>query len=153
MRLRPLDRLRQQADLLDMTQNSRPVILLIPKLTPVSLDTDMQAGLDVSQGDGTGQVAEWLTYELHAFIMNVTQNLVTFGQVPPGVEVGDVVFHVSTREDEVVKQAYANPYHYVYLDGETFRITSLAVSDTGREQARVCGCKHFTPSLYRHSAY
>jgi hypothetical protein len=153
MRLSSLDNLRQEDDLAGIRQNSRKIIVLIPALTPVAFDTDMQSGNDVSSGDGTGQSAVWTVYEYGAFIMPVTQNLITYGQVPSGVEVGDVIFHVSLREEEVIQKAYANPNHYVYIDFETFRITSLAYTDTGQRKSLVCGCKHFTPPLFRCKGY
>jgi hypothetical protein len=153
MRLNPLDNLRQEDDLAGIRQNSRKVTVLIPALTATSLDTDMLSGNDVSSGDGSGQTAAWAVYEYGAFIMPVTQNLITYGQVPSGVEVGDVIFHVSLREEEVIKKAYANQYHYVYIDSETFRIASLAYSDTGQRKSLVCGCKHFTPALFRCKGY
>lgn len=154
MHLTSLDNLHQQADFGDMRQNSRRVTLLIPVLVNVSLDTDMQTGLDVSSGDGTGRtVSRWNAYEIQAFIQPVTQNLITFGQVPPGVETGDVIFHTQLRDDEAIKEAYGNQYHYIYLDSETFRIVSLAFNDTGQRQTRICGCKHYTPSTFRCTGY
>ena len=153
MRLSPNDNLRQQDDFSGIMQNSRKVVLLIPTLTATNFDSDMQSGMNVTAGDGTGQTASWLVYELQAVIMTVTQNLITFGQVPAGVEVGDVIFQALLVDDEVITRAYGNQFHYVYIDNETFRISSLAYGDTGQRQVRICGCKHFTPGMFRHANY
>ena len=153
MRQSPQDKLNIQRDFREMRQDSRDIFLLYPNITSVSVDTDMQTGLNVSLGDGTGRTVAWTVYTLRGVITVVTQNLITYGQVPAGVQVGDCKFFTQRQEDPVIEKAYANQYHYLSIDQITFRIQSLRCIDVGHDIAREVWCSHFTPTVFRCTGY
>ena len=147
------DRLGFERDLQAPRQDSRKVSILIPVMSESNYDSDMQAGLDITAATKAGRTATWKIIEVAALIKPINQSLITFGQVPPGVEVGDLVFSTGMKNAEMVEEAYGNKYHYVYADAETWRIASLVYGGVGQREELTVACKHFTPSVFRLAGY
>jgi hypothetical protein len=151
-----LDRIGFRDSLHDMVSAGRPITVLIPTLTNISatsFDADVQTGTDSMSGNGTGRTATWTVYELRGFLKPINQALVTYGQVPPGVESGDMVMTARLLDQEVLLEAYRNEYHYIYIDGETFRITTTVYSGIGQVDEVIVGCRKFNPAVFRCAGY
>lgn len=131
MRQNSLDRLNYQRDLADTRLSARTIYALIPTLTKTSFDEDTQSGYDVSSGDGTGATTTWLRHEFYANVRNVETSLKTFGQVPPGAEVGDVFFSVWLRDKALMEAVLDEPGAYFFIDGQCFRPTGILAAGVG----------------------
>jgi hypothetical protein len=156
MDISSLDRLNYQRNLGDVVHTMRRATLCIPTLTPTSpnsFDSDTQSGLDTMSGTGTGRTATWTTYDIQGFIQKVDHKLFTFGSVPPGVEIGDMVINIRLQDKDVFDQAYGNEHHYIIVDGETFHITATHLVGIGQVEERTIVCKKYSPTTFRCAGY
>jgi len=152
MILTSVDRLNFRRDLASTRLGGRKLYVLIPTITEVSFDGETQTSKDISSGDGTGRTVVWKTHALYANVRNVDSALKTFGQAPPGAEVGDTFLTVNTRDKAMLDQAYNQEHHYVVLDGQTYRITDLEAAGVGQTEEWVINLRSYTP-LFRLSGY
>ena len=143
MRLNSRDRLGFQSTLADTRLGGRAVSALIPSLNKSGFDEDMQSAYDVSDGDGSGGTVSWLRQQFFANVRNVETSLKTFGQVPPGAEVGDVFFSVWLRDKSLMEAVLHEPGAYFYIDGQRFRPTGILAAGVGQVEEWVVTAKEF----------
>ena len=156
MRLSSLDRMEFRDNARELVHTMRKMTVLVPTLSPVtstSFDTDMQSGRDALSGDGSGRVASWVVYEMYCFIQHIEQRLFTFGHVPPGVEIGDLTITAQLQDRPVLSEAYGNEYHYLYIDGETYRIVHDHIGGLGSVEEATCVARKFGTILFRCDGY
>ncbi|HLC30324.1 MAG TPA: hypothetical protein VJM51_06050 [Dehalococcoidia bacterium] len=145
MRITPQDRLMFRDTLADTRLYGRPVYVMIPVVVIDNLDADTQSGVDVSDGDGTGRFVSWREHAVLANVRNVDQSLITFGKVPPGVEVGDVFLSVSVGDRELMVEARDNEHAYIDIDGDRWRIADLSGAGLGSIEEWIVTCERFSP--------
>ena len=145
MRVTSLDRLRLQEDLRDTRAMTRPVPLLLMKFARTSYDTDTQTGLDITQGDGTGQDTAFQVYTLQARLQMLDHNTITFGHVPPSVGEGDLALGIGLRDKAVVQRGVSDEHSYIYMDGVCFHPVELVSSGLGHDEEYILYAKRFTP--------
>jgi hypothetical protein len=152
MWVKPRERLVFQDTLKDSRAINRPLFLLVPTLTDVSFDEETQSGRDVSSGTGLGQIASWGVYKLFTRFVIVDQTLVTYGHVPPGVNIGNVLASIGKRDFLVFSGAIGNEHHYAYIDGETYRIQSINPVGIGNIEEYSVAFVKYTPK-FRNTGY
>jgi len=150
MRVTPAERLTFQRDLADTRLVSRYIYALVPVFDRESdFDEETLSGNDVAEGAGLGQtVSRWRVYAFYANVRNVDTVLKTFGQVPPGVEVGDVLISVHLRDKDMVLQVKNEPNAYLAVDGTFFRPENFHASGVGHVEEWTIGLRAFSP-VYR----
>lgn len=153
MRVTALDRSHFRLTADDSYSNNRRLVVLIPSFTDQGFDPDTQTGNDPMSGNAIGRAVAWVKYEIYGFTRPVTQMLMTYGQVPPGVEIGDVIFTTRLVNEDVLDKAYGNQYSYIYLDQQTWRPVSTCFSGIGTVDEVSITCKHYTPAVYRCLGY
>jgi len=141
-------------DLLQQTRTSgRTISVLIPKFGDGAFDQDTQSGLDISDGTGTGRTVEWEVYQTICHIRPVDQSLITWGPVPSGVQTGDTLLYISPQNKALMERARDNEYAYLVIDGDTFRVISLASAGIGQAEEWSVTCRKFEPVTYRKAGF
>jgi len=145
LRTNSRERLNYQADLSD-TREGRFLYACIPNvvLDPYGYDSDTQSGLNLSDNLGEATV-QWRVYALHANTRDVDTVLITYGHVPPGVEVGDVLVSVNIRDLETVKSLMGESNGYFDIDGKFFRPSAINAAGIGWVEEWAVTCKTFSP--------
>lgn len=149
-----LDRLNLRADLMAIRGMSDRVIVLLPTVAnDSSHDYDTGAGRDISEGDGTGLTFTWLKLEISAMVREVDINLITFGSVPPGVEIGDLLITVGVRDGETFESAKANEYAYVYARGKRYRVWGVNALGVTKPEQWIAFLRATGQTTARHPDY
>lgn len=148
MRLTPEDRLDFQRSLADTRLISRLIVAVVPTYTLTNFDQDTQSGYDISSGDGTGRTVTWKTHEFYANVRNVETALKTFGQVPPGADVGDVFFSVNLRDKALMEVVFNEPSAYFKIDSQRFRPTGTLAAGVGQVEEWIITCKEYHSNQY-----
>lgn len=143
MRLTSLDRLGFQKDLADTRLVSRLIQAVIPTYTNTNFDSDTQSGYDISSGDGTGRTVVWKVFDFYANVRNVETALKTFGQAPPGADVGDVFFSARLRDKALMEAVFNEPTAYFNIDGQRFRPTGTLAAGVGHIEEWIVTCKEY----------
>lgn len=143
MRLNSLDRLNFRKDLADTRLSGRLLYAAIPTTTNTSFDEDTQSAYDVSAG--LGQTYTWKVIAFYANTRNVETALKTFGQVPPGAEVGDVFFNVDPRLKDLMEEVRDAANAYISIDGQPFRPTGILAAGVGQVEEWVVTLKTYRP--------
>src|SRR3990167_62609 len=104
MRVDPRDRIAIYGDLRDTRVYGRTIAVLIPTLVESASGFDElhDSAIDPSSGDGLGRTATWAISNIYANTRTVDQALVTFGQAPPGAQVGDTFITIDKRDYDTV---------------------------------------------------
>lgn len=145
MRVDPRDRLSIRSGLDDVRLFNREIAVLIPIPTDTAYDVQTDSGRDVSKGDGTGQAVDFVVYRVVANLREIDQNMIAYGHVAPGAEVGDYYFTVRERDRKIFQAAFDDPQAYLLADGETFRVFSLNTAGVGRAEEYVVTARKFRP--------
>lgn len=143
MRLTALDRIEFQKTLSDTRLVSRLIAAVVPTFVNTNFDSDTQSGYDVSSGDGTGRTVTWKVFEFYANVRNVETALKTFGQAPPGADVGDVFFSVGLRDKALMESVFNGPSAYFKIDAQRFRPTGILAAGVGQVEEWIVTCKEF----------
>ncbi len=143
MKTTPLDRLHYQGDLAD-TRFGRLIYACVPTLARTNFDTDTQSGLDLS--DGLGEAASaWRVYAFRSNVRDVDVALLTYGHVPPGVILGDVLISFGLRDLPALTQVTNDPNGYIDIDGVFFQADRLTPSGVGYIEEYTANCRAHTP--------
>lgn len=143
MRITSRDRLDYKSTLADTRLSGRSLYAAIPTVTKTSFDEDTQSAYDVSSG--LGETYAWKVIEFIANTRNVEESLRTFGQVPPGAEIGDVFFSVDTRLKAVMEAVQNAESAYISIDGSFFRPTGILAAGVGQVEEWVVTVKAYYP--------
>lgn len=132
MRPTAAERLLFQRALADTRIGGRRIHAVVPLLVrDQGFDPDTQSGGDTSLG--LGQTPEaFRVMALFANVRNVDQALKTFGQAPPGAEVGDVYITIGLRDKATLEQVMNHDDAYLVIDGDRFRPSSLSAAGVGQ---------------------
>lgn len=160
MRIDSRDRLSFRDSLRDTRIYGRTVALLVPTFTNCSTpgcgyDAVQDSGLNPScaECDGLGRTATWVAAQVYANIRNVDQALLTFGQAPPGAQVGSTFLTIGPRDKAMLDAVYAEKDAYILLDGRTFRPTSIEIAGVGQVEEYVILLASFQPVYPRPTGY
>lgn len=150
----PGDRLNLRQDLLAVRVMSETVVVLIPTaVTDGTYDVDTDAARDVSVGDGTGRTWTWLTQQVIAMIREVDVNLITFGSVPPGAELGDLLITIGVRDGETLITAQRNKEAYVWARGARYRPAGINGLGVARVEDYIVQLRKAGQTVARHPDY
>lgn len=159
MRIDSRDRLGIKSDLRDTRVYGRTLAVLLPTLTictsgSCGYDAQHDSGVDPSCTicDGLGRTATFAICNIYANIRTVEQSLVTFGQAPPGAEVGDTFITFGQRDYDTILSCQRDKDAYVSVDGGCFRPTPIQVAGVGQAEEYVVVLKSFKP-LFRAPGY
>lgn len=145
MRPSSQDRLNFQRALADTRLGGRQIHAVVPLIVrDQGFDVDTQSAGDVSQGLGE-DVEQFRVYAFFANVRDVDQALKTFGQAPPGVEVGDTFITVSRRDFDMMLQVKQNEHAYIFIDGNRFRPSGVSVAGVGQVEEYVVPLQRFHP--------
>lgn len=145
MRVDPRDRQSIRSGLDDVRLFNREIVVLLPVTTDTSYDAQTDSGRNVSEGDGTGQSVEFAAYRVIANLREIDANLIAYGHVAPGAQVGDFYFTIRERDKGIFQAAFDNPQAHLVADGETYRVFSINTAGVGRTEEYVVTARRFTP--------
>lgn len=140
-------------DALRLTRNTpTPITALIPVLVECpacgySKFADSGTAIPCVRCGGTGQVVErWKRYTLaaRAVVVEIPQLEVWKG-LPPGVEAGDYLVWVSTRDLAVMQECQENADGYVSIFGQHFAIFGLSAEGVMNADEYRAICKKRSP--------
>jgi hypothetical protein len=153
MRISPLERLKAKGDLFDTREGSRLMYICIPLLVNQNLDVDTLSADNITSGNGLGRVdAEWRIYAIRAHFRNVDNSLITFGHVPPGVEIGDALVNFGNRDLAAITQASGNDDSYILIDDDTYHLVSVVPTGLGKNEEFCFDARRFSPK-FRANGY
>lgn len=153
MRISPSNRLDVQGDLFDTREASRLMYVVIPVLVQENFDQDTRSADDMTDGDGLGEiVGKWRIYAIRGHYRNVDTMLMTYGHVPPGVELGDFLLNFGPRDLDAFNQALTNENSYLLIDGQTFKLISILPSGLGQNEDWSADARKTSP-IFRATGY
>lgn len=154
MRHTPADRLMVQDALHEVRVMNDGVVVLTPTITDgATYDPDTNAAADVSIGDGTGRTYSWLAQTVSAMVREVNVHLVTFGSVPPGAEIGDLLIAVGERDVDTFTSSQKNELSYVWARGERYRVWGVNGLGVAKVEGYVVWLRRNGQSVARHPDY
>jgi len=148
------DRLTLRDGLRDTRLVSRLTHVLIPTVTECpqtgcGYDQTRDSGLDPSceTCDGLGQIATFKVSSIYANIRVVEQALLTFGQAPPGAQVGDTFLTIDRRDWAALDLCSQNKDAYLSIDGGHFRPHSVENAGVGQIEEHVVMLRSYKPKF------
>jgi len=154
MRHTPADRLMVQDALHEVRVMNDGVVVLTPTVTNgPTFDVDTNAAADVSIGDGTGRTFSWLAQQVSAMVREVNVHLITFGSVPPGAEIGDLLIAVGERDVVTFTTSQQNELSYVWARGERYRVWGVNGLGVAKVEGYVVWLRRSGSTVARHPDY
>lgn len=146
------DRLSFRDSLADTRLSGRQITLLFPTWTECPLPGcgydelhDSAADPSCAACGGLGRTAVWAAVRVYANVRVVEQSLLTFGQAPPGAQVGDTFLTVDARAKELLDKMYHDKDAYLSIDGKHFRPNSIEVAGVGQVEEYVALLASYKP--------
>lgn len=152
MFVNPRERLTFQADLRDTRVIGRTIGVVIPTLTDTSFDAEHDSAVDPSSGTGLGRTATYAISNLYANIRTVDESLKTFGQTPPGAQIGETFITINKRDYDTLLACLNNKDAYLMVDGSPFRPKAIEIAGVGQTEEYVVSLVSFNP-LFRAAGY
>jgi len=153
------DRVDMIGDLASTRLSSRHIAAVVPMLVECTspgcgFDELNNSGIDPACEfcDGLGRTATFAISRLYANVRHVDQALLTFGQVPPGAQVGDTFLTVNPRDLLTMQACLNNQDAYFFIDGHAFRPTAIQVAGLGQIEEYVVVVQSYQP-LWRAAGY
>lgn len=154
MRHTPGDRLNLRDSLTEVRQMNDGLTVLIPTVVEKStFDRDTDADRDVSLGDGTGRTATWTVQQIQAMVREVNVHLVTFGSVPPGAEIGDLLVAIGVRDVATFTAAQLNEFAYVWARNERYKIWGINGLGVARVEEYIVWLRRSGQTVLRNPDY
>ncbi len=154
MRHTPADRLMVQDGLHEVRAMNDGVVVLTPTTTDLpTYDADTGAATDVSVGDGTGRTFTWLKQEVSAMVREVNVHLITFGSVPPGAEIGDLLIAVGERDVATFTASQKEELGYVWARGERYRVWGVNGLGVAKVEGYIVWLRRAGQRVARHPDY
>lgn len=146
MRTSSADRLGYQRDLAD-TREGRLLYACIPQIVraPYGFDTDTQSGLNPTDELGDESI-QWKIYAFKSNARDVDTVLMTYGHVPPGVVLGDVLISVKPQDHAMIQEVMLDPNGYFDIDGSFFHPSAINAAGIGWIEEYAVTCKAFSPT-------
>lgn len=126
MRHTSRDRLGLRDSIDSVRQENDWVILRLPTLVTTTRDADTGGARDVSLGNGTGVTVTWQSVRVAAMVRDVDVSLVTFGHVPPGAQIGDVIVAIGMRDYDILSRVLKDENAYLVIYGDTYRPVGIS---------------------------
>lgn len=154
MRHSPVDRLNLRDSLTEVRQMNDGLTVLIPTVVEkTTFDRDTDADRDVSLGDGTGRTFTWTAQVVQAMVREVNVHLVTFGSVPPGAEIGDLLVAIGVRDVATFSNARLTDLAYVWARGERYHIWGINGLGVARVEEYIVWLRRAGQTIARHADY
>lgn len=96
---------------------------------------------------GLGRTVVWSVSAIQANVRLVTQTLVTWGSVPPGVREGDTLISFGPRDEPMVQRVLDTKDAYIGIDGNRLRPVGISTAGMGRAQEYVAVLRAYTATF------